>query len=149
MASYIQNIQLSIPANQAYMVLRNAGSEIPGFRLIREDPQGYTMMFSRGFGWTNPVDINAGVMASGEGASQIQLNASILALADPFSFLPNVCKLFQERIEQHVHSMQTGAPLPPPRKDGHAMKVNLIIIGVVLGFVALMFVFFILMAVTR
>ncbi|MCA9640745.1 MAG: hypothetical protein KC492_08605, partial [Myxococcales bacterium] len=120
-----------------------------GFKLIREDPQGYTMMFSRGFGWTNPVDINAGVMASGDAASQIQLNASILALADPFSFLPNVCKLFQERIEQHVHSMQTGAPLPPPRKDGHAMKVNLIIIGVLVGFVALMFLFIIGMILLR
>ncbi|MCA9627620.1 MAG: hypothetical protein KC766_08145 [Myxococcales bacterium] len=149
MASYTHNIQLNLPANQAYMVLRNAGSEIPGFKLVREDPQGYTILFSRGFGWTNPVDINAGVWATNDAASQIQLNASILALADPFSFLPNVCKLFQERIDQHVHSLQTGAPLPPPRKDGHAIKMNLIIIGALLGFIGLMFLFVILMILTR
>lgn len=138
MPSQSRDVSLPIAANQAYALLRSAGSEIPGFRLVRENPQAYSIDFARGFGWTNPVDVTASVFATGESQAQIRLTASILALADPFGFLPSVLGLFEKRIQQHLYSMSTGAPLPPPERDGRAMTVNLIIIGVLVGFLLLL-----------
>lgn len=148
MPSQSRDVSLPIPANQAYAVLRNAGSEIPGFKLVRENPQAYSMDFARGFGWTNPVDVTASVFATGESQAQIRVTASILALADPFGFLPSVLGLFEKRIQQHVHSMTTGAPLPPAERDGRAMKVNLIIIGACVAFFMLIGVVVLALALT-
>jgi hypothetical protein len=148
MPSQSRDVSLPVSANQAYALVRSAGSEIPGFKLVRENPQAYSIDFARGFGWTNPVDVTANVFATADGQAQIRVTASILALADPFGFLPSVLGLFEQRIQQHVHSMTTGAPLPPPKKDGRAMTVNLVIIAVCLGFILAIGVLVLVVALT-
>jgi hypothetical protein len=87
MASKSRDITLATPSHVTYGLARAAGSELPGFRIRREDPAGYYLKFARGFGWTNPTDVEVTVYQLDAQTSQLRLNASILALLDPFGFL--------------------------------------------------------------
>ena len=83
MASKTRVITLPAPSNVTYGLVRTAGSELKGFRLTREDPAGYYFKFARGFGWTNPTDLEVTIYQLDAQSSQLRLDASILALADP------------------------------------------------------------------
>ena len=59
------------------------------------------------------------------------MDASILALADPFGFLTGTLDAFETHLRALHQAMQTGAPPPPPPANNRAIVVNLVIIGVV------------------
>ena len=130
MASKTNIITLPVDANQAYGLVRQAGSEIRGFSLKQENPQLYSMRFARGFGWTNPVDVEISVYQQG-GQTCVQLKADIVALADPMGFLPPVLNVFETHIHNHVHALQTGQPVAPAPRERRGMTVTLWIFGAV------------------
>jgi hypothetical protein len=122
----------------AWALARNSGAEIPAFRLEGQDPHRLSLRFSRGFGWSNPVDVFVTIWQSGPTESTLRYEASILALADPFDFMQKNLDRFEQHLRAHHHAWMTGTQPPPAPLDRHSVKVNLVLIGLVLGFVFLM-----------
>ena len=149
MASKTRVITLPAPSNVTYGLVRTAGSELKGFRLTREDPAGYYFKFARGFGWTNPTDLEVTIYQLDAQSSQLRLDASVLALADPFGFLTGTLDAFETHLRALHQAMQTGAPPPPPPANNRAIVVNLVIIGVVVGGLLLFLSLAVLMTVLR
>lgn len=133
MASKSRDITLAAPSNVTYGLARAAGTELPGFRLSREDPAGYYLKFARGWGWTNPTDVEVTIYQLDADNSQLRLSASILALIDPFGFLDSALDMFETHLRAHHQASLQGVRPPPPPKDRRAMWVNIIIIVVVVG----------------
>lgn len=133
MASKSRDITLAAPSNVAFGLARAAGSELPGFRVSRDDPAGYYLKFARGFGWTNPTDIEVTVYQLDAQSSQLRLSANILALFDPFGFLDSTLDRFENHLRAHHQASLQGVRPPPPPRDRRVMWANIIIIGVMLA----------------
>ena len=118
MASKSRDITLAAPSHVSYGLARAAGAELPGFRLSREDPAGYYLEFSRGFGWTNPTELKVTVYQLDAQSSQLRLNASILALVDPFGFLDSALDMFENHLRAHHQASLSGVRPPPPPRTG-------------------------------
>jgi len=138
MASKSRDITLAAPSHISYGLARAAGSELPGFRISREDPAGYYLKFARGFGWTNPTDVEVTVYQLDAQTSQLRLNASILALLDPFGFLDSALDMFESHLRAHHQASLQGVRPPPPPKDRRALWVNIVIIVAALGVLGLL-----------
>ena len=147
MASKSRDITLAAPSHVSYGLARAAGAELPGFRLSREDPAGYYLEFSRGFGLTNPTELKVTVSQLDAQSSQLRLNASILALVDPFGFLDSALDMFENHLRAHHQASLSGVRPPPPPKDRRAIWVNVIIFVVVLGGLGLLVLAVVLFAV--
>ncbi len=119
------------------MLARNSGAEIPSFKITGADPATLRLWFARGFGWSNPIDVNVTVWQSGPQHSTLRYEASLLALADPFDFMGKNLERFEQHLHAHCQAWMAGMPPPPPPEDKHSMKVNLIIVAVTFGFVFL------------
>lgn len=118
---------------EAWMLARNSGAEIPSFQMGAQDPAALRLMFNRGFGWSNPIDVSVVVWQSGPSHSTLRYEASILALMDPFNFMGKNLDRFEAHLHAHHNAWRAGLPPPPPPQDTHSAKVNLIIIGVIFG----------------
>jgi hypothetical protein len=149
MASKTRVITLPAPSNVTYGLVRAAGSDLKGFRLAREDPAGYYFKFARGFGWTNPTDLEVTIYQLDAQTSQLRLDASILALADPFGFLTGTLDTFETHLRAMHQASLTGVPPPPPPANRRAIIVNLVIGGVVVGGFMLLLLVFVMLSVLR
>jgi hypothetical protein len=144
MARTHRDVILQALPPDAWALARNSGAEIPAFRLEGQDPHRLSLRFSRGFGWSNPIDVFVTVWQSGPAQSTLRYEASILALADPFDFMQKNLERFEQHLHAHHHAWATGTPL-----DRHSVRVNLVIIGLLLGFLFLLAVVVGVAAATR
>lgn len=139
MASQIRDVTLPMPPAQAYGLVRASGFEIPKFRNIRDDPATLTLAWNKGWGWSNPVTVQVAIyQGPDQGSSLVRYEASILALADPFGFTTKTLEQFIGHLHAHQQALATGTQAPPPPKDTHAVKVNIIMIAVIFGLMFLM-----------
>lgn len=146
MAKSETQVNLPVPVNHAYVLVRESGNQIPKFRPLVEDPGRYTLRWQRGWGWTNPIDVRATVHDYG-GQSVVHYEASILALADPFGFTNKTLEQFATHLQNYLRAQQTGAPLAPPPTEERSIWVNLGIIGCVFAAVLLVILIVVLAAV--
>lgn len=139
MASQLRDITLPVPPAQAYGLVRASGCEIPKFRPIRDDPVSFSLAWSKGWGWSNPVDVKVTIYQGPDAStSLIRYEVSILALADPFGFTTKTLDQFIGHLQAHHQAMRSNTPAPPPPKNTHDVKVNIIILVVVFGVMFLM-----------
>ncbi len=134
MARTHRDVHVPLLPHDAFMLARNSGAEIPSFTLTGHDPATLRLWFARGFGWSNPIDVNVTIWQSGPTHSTLRYEASLFALADPFNFMGKNLERFEQHLHAHTQAWMAGMPPPPPPADKHTVKVNLIIIGVTLGF---------------
>ena len=149
MARTHRDVQLAVLPPDAWMLARNSGSEIPSFRLTAADPASLRLRFDRGFGWSNPIDVDVSIWQSGPAHSTLRYEASLLALADPFDFMGKNLERFEQHLHAHCHAWMNGMAPPPPPVDKHSVKVNLIIIGVVFGVLFLFVLVFVVAMLAR
>jgi hypothetical protein len=135
MARTHRDVTLPALPRDAWALARNSGLEVPPFRLEGQDPYSLTLRFNRGFGWSNPVYVLVTIWQSGPRESTLRYEASILALADPFDFMQKNLERFEQHLHAHYQAWLNGAQPPPPPPDRHSMKVNLILIGGIVGFI--------------
>lgn len=139
MANEIREVTLPLPPIQAYELARLAGNEIPKYRNVLDDTQNFRMTWSKGWGWSNPVDIQLQIMQLDDQNTLLRYNANVLALADPFGILTSALNQFTTHLENHYQAQINHAPPPPPPVDNKAMKMNLVILAIVFGIIFLMF----------
>jgi hypothetical protein len=85
------------------------------------------------------VDVKATVYQGPDPTtSLIRYEASILALADPFGFTTKTLDQFIGHLHAHHQAMLSNTPAPPPPKNTHDVKVNVIILAVLFGLMFLM-----------
>jgi hypothetical protein len=149
MARTHRDVVLPVLPHDAWALARNSGIQIPSFSLSGQDPASFRLMFHRGFGWSNPIDVTVTVWQSGPAESTLRYEASLLALADPFGFMDKNLERFQQHLLAHHHAWLTGSPLPLPPVDTHSAKVNLVIIAIVLGLFVLFGLFVVVVAIAR
>lgn len=137
MATTHRDVTLPVLPHDAWMLARNSGAEIPAFSLAGQDPMALRLKFSRGFGWSNPIDVTVSVWQTGPCESTLRYEASLLALADPFDFMGKNLERFVQHLHAHLAAWQTGTAPPPAPVDRHSARVNLIIIGVMFGLLLL------------
>lgn len=140
MAKTVRQITLPAPPDLTYVLLRDSGNQIPKFRPSGENPAQYTLHWHRGFGWTNPIDVRAAITGYDGYQCQIEYEASILALADPFGFTAKTIEQFETHLYAYQYARQTGAPLPAPPTDERSIWINVALIGCVVVAVVLVIV---------
>lgn len=133
MASTTRDVHLPVLPHDAYGLARVSGSQIPSFRLEREEPAAFRIHFHRGFGWSNPIDVSVTVWQTGPQQSTLRYQASILALADPFGFMDKNLDRFQQHLLAHYEAWIHNRPPPAAPVDTHSPKVNFAIFGCVFG----------------
>lgn len=137
MAKTSREVTLPVPAETAFQLARASGAELPGFRPSGEDPSQLRLRFCRGFGWSNPIDVDVTVWASGPNQSRLRYDASIVALADPFGFMRKNLERFEQHLGAHHRALLQGTAPPAPPRDSHSIKVNVMLIGGCLGLLLL------------
>ena len=140
MAKTSREVTLPVPAPTAFQLARASGAELPGFRLSGEDASQLRLKFCRGFGWSNPIDVEVAVWESAPNQSRLRYDASILALADPFGFMSKNLERFEQHLGAHHQALLQGTAPPAPPKDKHSVKANVILIGGCLGVLLLVVV---------
>ncbi len=109
----------------AFALARASGYQIPSWRCLRDEPHSGTLKFSKGFGWTNPMEMTITIFGAGEGRSTLRYEASILALADPFGFMDSTLDQFLAHLENHRSAWLSGTQPGPPPKNNRALMVNI------------------------
>ena len=137
MAKTYRDVILPVQPADAYALVRASGSQMPSFTLKGEDPTNLRISFYRGFGWSNPIDVDVTMWGADPQHTTIRYEASILALADPFGFMKGNLDRFEKHLQAHHQAWLSNAAPPPPPKDTHSIKVNVAIIGCVVVFLVL------------
>ena len=137
MANQFRDVHLPVRADHTLTLVRTSGNEIPKFQTTMENPALYRICWHKGFGWTNPVDVRASVHQLDANTSLVRYEAEILALVDPFGFLTKTLDQFEQHLHAHHQAWINNTPPPPPPPDQSA-RATMILLGVVLGGLALM-----------
>jgi hypothetical protein len=124
MASRQREVMLDLPPEHAFALARSSAYEIPSYRCIGEDPAGFALKFSKGFGWTNPMELKITAYPVDTGRSVLRYEASILALADPFGFMNSTLDQFIAHMENHRRAWLSGTQPAPPPKNNRPLWVN-------------------------
>lgn len=129
MAKKSKDLLLDMPPDHAFALARASAYEIKGFRCVVDDPSRYALKFSKGFGLTNPMEMEIWVQATPDGRAQVNFQAGILALADPFGFLTASLEQFSAHLENHRQAWLAGTAPSPPPANNRALWVNVGCIG--------------------
>ena len=124
MASRLREVMLDMPPEHAFALARSAGYAIPSYRCVRDDATTLNLKFSKGFGWTNPMELSITALPADAGRSVLRYEASILALADPFGFMNSPLDQFIGHMENHRRAWLEGAQPGPPPKNNRPLIVN-------------------------
>ena len=124
MASKLREVVLDMPPEHAFALARASAYQIPSFRCLRDEPHAFSLKFSKGFGWTNPMEMTITAFAAEAGRSTLRYEASILALVDPFGFMGSTLDQFIAHMENHRRAWLEGAQPGPPPANNRPLMVN-------------------------
>jgi hypothetical protein len=131
MATETREVLLPVPPPEAYALVIAAGREIPKFRPSFENPSTLCAGYAKGWGLSNPIDVNVRVSQAQDGASSvIRFEATLMALVDPFGLLTKTLDQFAGHLHNHHVARMTGAPVPPALTNEREVRVNIVAFGI-------------------
>lgn len=126
-AETIETITLPMDADSAKALVLNAIGDMQKYRLVDDDEALGLVRWRKGFGWTNPVTIEARFKPGG-GGTEVELKAMVMALFDPFGFTKEAMEIATGQIRAHMDARSSGGPIPEPPAERRGMYINAVVI---------------------
>ncbi len=148
MASETREFELNLAPEPAYHLVRQAGTQLPGFRLSYERQDQGFLQFERLLGWSNPMRVEARLEIRGDQRVGVKLTAQLLAFLDPLGFMKGALDMFEEHLRGCAEAAAQNAPWPKaPSYDKRGLQGTLVLLAVlvviglgIVGFVVLVLV---------
>lgn len=127
-AQTTETLTLPLPPEHARALVSDAIADMKKYRLVDQDEALGLVRWRKGFGWTNPVTIEAR-FEQADGGTRVEIKAMVLALADPFGFTKEACGIATEQVRARLAARQGGAAVPAARAERRGLIVNAVFLG--------------------
>lgn len=127
-AETIETMTLPMDQDSAKALILNAIGDMKKYKLVDEDESLGLVRWRKGFGWTNPVTIEAR-FSPGDGGTQVELKAMVMALFDPFGFTREAMEIATGQVRAHLAARESGGAIPEPASEKRGVYVNVVVIG--------------------
>lgn len=127
-AQTIEHLTLPMPPEEARALVLAALGDMPKYKLVDQDEALGLVRWRKGFGFTNPVTIEARFQPEGAGTA-VELKAMVLALMDPFGFTKEAAQIAAGQVRAHLAARETGAAVPAAPAERRGLMVNVVFIG--------------------
>lgn len=105
-----EDVFTRIPADTCFRILQGLGARVDKYSLLETSPKQGFIVWRKGWGWTNPIQVRVDVKALSPTQTKITFTADLLAAVDPLGFTKRAIELFKRPVMDQIQRLEAQEP---------------------------------------